>query len=46
MARAAAKNAATAAADRERMAEWIAAYHLSAEQFHEEERRRDNPKPE
>lgn len=46
MARAAAKAAAIAAADRERMAEWIAAYHLSAEQFHEEERRRDNPKPE
>jgi hypothetical protein len=46
MARAAAKNASIAAAERERMAEWIAAYHLSAEQFHEEEQRRDNPNPE
>jgi hypothetical protein len=46
MARAAAKAAALAAAERERMAEWIAAYHLSAEQLHDEERRRDNPNPE
>jgi hypothetical protein len=46
MARAAAKNAAIAAAERERTAEWIAAYHLSAEQFRNEERNRDNPNQE
>jgi hypothetical protein len=46
MARAAAKNAAIAAAERERTAEWIAAYHLNAEQFRNEERHRDNPNSE
>lgn len=44
MARIAAKAAAAAAADRERMAEWLATYHQNAEQFRrEEETRRQNP---
>lgn len=37
MARIAAKAAAAAAADRERMAEWIATYHRGAEEFRKEE---------
>ncbi len=41
MARAAAKTAAQVAQERERIAEWFAIYHLSAEQFREEQRKRD-----
>ncbi len=37
MARAAAKNAATAAVERERMAEWLATYHLNSEELHREQ---------
>ena len=44
MARAAAKNAATAALDRERMAEWLATYHMNSEEFrHEQQTNRENP---
>lgn len=46
MARVAAKHAATAAAERERMAEWIAAYHRDAEHLRKEENQRDHPNPE
>ena len=51
MARIAAKGAAQAAADRERMAEWIATYHRGSEEFRKEETLRqqldnDQPKPE
>lgn len=44
MARSAAQAAAKVAAERERMAEWLATYHRNAETFKEEERR--NTKPE
>jgi CRP-like cAMP-binding protein/uncharacterized membrane protein YdbT with pleckstrin-like domain len=44
MARSAAQAAAKVAAERERMAEWLAVYHRSADIFKEEERR--NTKPE
>lgn len=40
MARVAAKNAAAAAAERERMAEWIATYHLNSAEFNQ---KRENP---
>lgn len=43
MARAAAKAAAQAALERERMAEWLATYHLNAEEFRREEEQRKNP---
>ena len=33
-------------AERERMAEWLATYHKSAEDFHAEEEKKNNPKPE
>jgi hypothetical protein len=42
MARTASKNAAASAADRERMAEWVATYHRSAEEFRREEEARRN----
>ena len=44
MARVAGKNAAMAAAERERMAEWLATYHLNSEEFRREEQtNRSNP---
>ena len=44
MARVAAKNAATAAAERERMAEWLATYHKNSDDFRREEQtNRQNP---
>jgi hypothetical protein len=44
MARVTAKNAAAAAAERERMAEWIATYHLSSAEFtQEQEKNKPNP---
>lgn len=44
MARVAGKNAAMAAAERERMAEWLATYHLNSEEFRREEQtNRQNP---
>lgn len=51
MARVAAKNAAMAAAERERMAEWIATYHLSSAEFtqeqkQEKEKEKNKPNPE
>ena len=45
MARQAAKGAAQAAAERERMAEWIATYHRSSEEFRKEQEK-NNPNPE
>lgn len=42
MARTAAKNAAVSAADRERIAEWVATYHRSADAFRREEEERKN----
>jgi hypothetical protein len=45
MARTAAKNAAAAAIERERIAEWIAAYHRNADEFRAQEQQRDNPNP-
>ncbi|MBI5935069.1 MAG: cyclic nucleotide-binding domain-containing protein [Chloroflexi bacterium] len=42
MARTAAKNAAASATERERMAEWVATYHRSAEEFRREEEARKN----
>ncbi len=49
MARVSAKNAALAAAERERMAEWIATYHLSSAEFTQEqkqEQEKNKPNPE
>ncbi len=46
MARVAARNAAAAAAERERMAEWIATYHRSFDEFRKQEEERNKPKPE
>jgi hypothetical protein len=46
MARQAAKNAATAAAERERIAEWIATYHRNAPEFQKQEEELKKPKPE
>lgn len=43
MARSAAQAAAKVAAERERMAEWLATYHRSADTFREEERRNSKP---
>lgn len=43
VARIAAKNAAQAAIDRERMAEWIATYHRGSEEFRREENHRQPP---
>ncbi|GAB4450722.1 MAG: hypothetical protein OHK0041_12910 [Anaerolineales bacterium] len=43
MARSAAQNAAKVAAERERMAEWLATYHRNADTFKEEERRNQKP---
>ncbi len=43
MARAAAKTATQVAQERERIAEWFAIYHLSADQFREEQKKRDQP---
>ena len=40
------KNQAAVAAERERMAEWLATYHHSAEEFRREEEKKSNPKPE
>ena len=42
MARSVSQNAAKVTADRERMAEWLAAYHRNADQFKDEERRNPN----
>lgn len=42
MARSASQSAAKVAAERDRMAEWLAAYHRNAEQFKDEERRGQN----
>lgn len=42
MARSASQTAAKVAADRDRMAEWLAAYHRNADQFKDEERRGQN----
>ena len=44
MARTAAKNAAASATERERMAEWVATYHRSAEEFRREEEARNKAK--
>ena len=44
MARTAAKNAAATATERERMAEWVATYHRSAEEFRREEEARNKAK--
>jgi hypothetical protein len=47
MARSAAKNAAQAAIERERMAEWLATYHRSSEEFRREEQQvKEQKKPE
>ena len=47
MARAAAKNAATAASERERMAEWLATYHMNSDEFRrEQQQQKDPPKSE
>ena len=46
MARSAAKAAANAASERERMAEWIATYHLNSEEFRAEQQKKNNPNPE
>jgi hypothetical protein len=50
MARVAAKNAAAAATERERMAEWLATYHLNSEDFRreqqEQQQQKDQPKAE
>jgi len=46
MARQAAKAAAAAAGERERMAEWIATYHLNSEEFRNEQQKKNNPNPE
>jgi hypothetical protein len=46
MARQAAKNAAAAASERERMAEWIATYHRSAVEFRKQEEEKNKPKAE
>ncbi len=43
MARSAAQAAAKVATERERMAEWLATYHRSADTFREEERRNSKP---
>jgi hypothetical protein len=44
MARSAAKNAATAALERERMAEWLATYHMNSEELRrEQDTNRQNP---
>jgi len=43
MARSAAQAAAKVAAERERMAEWLATYHRNADTFKEEERRNQKP---
>ena len=40
------KNQAAVASERERMAEWLATYHHSAEEFRREEERKRNQKPE
>jgi Cyclic nucleotide-binding domain len=42
MARASAKNAAQAALERERMAEWLATYHINSEQFRREQEEQKN----
>jgi hypothetical protein len=42
MARQAAKAAAQAALDRERMAEWLATYHMNSEQFRREQEEQNN----
>ncbi len=46
MARQAAKAAAAAAGERERMAEWIATYHMNSEEFRGEQQKKNNPNPE
>ena len=46
MARTAKKNEGAVAAERERMAEWLATYHHSAEDFRKEEDKKQNQKPE
>lgn len=43
IARSASQTAAKTAAERNRMAEWLAAYHRNADQFKDEERRGQNP---
>jgi hypothetical protein len=45
MARQAAKTAAAAAIERERIAEWIATYHRDADILRRDEQQRDNPNP-
>jgi hypothetical protein len=40
------KNQAAVIAERERMAEWLATYHHSAEEFRKDEERKKNQKPE
>jgi hypothetical protein len=47
MARVAAKNAATAVLERERMAEWLATYHMNSDEFRQEQQQqKDQSKPE
>lgn len=47
MARAAAKNAAVAASERERMAEWLATYHMNSDDFRrEQQQQKEQSKPE
>ncbi|MEW5939975.1 MAG: hypothetical protein AB1750_09960, partial [Chloroflexota bacterium] len=46
MARAAAKNAAAVTAEREKMAEWVAAYHRNVSEFRKQEEELNKPKPE